>query len=93
MDTPTVSPPHEGEHSLFGYARLAISMSPGNSGIKSGATSRPAGKTHLFDGEHTACGRSRGSMAVTLVPANVTERTWPVRVALCRTCMGKVTAR
>ena len=80
------------EHTLFGYARLARALHTGNSGISTGATSRPAGKTHLFDGERTACGRTRGSMIVTLVPANVTEQTWLVRVVLCASCRKHVGA-
>ena len=86
MSTPT--------HTLFGYDHLAHGMRSATPGIKTGASSRPGGKTHLFDTvtKLTACGRERGQMAVTLVPANVTEVTWPVRVVLCSSCRKQVAA-
>ena len=75
-------------HTLFGYDRLAKAMHKGNVGIKTGASSRPAGASHLFDLEtgRTACGKQRGQMWVTHVPENVDESTWVNRIHLCRQC-------
>lgn len=77
---------------LFGFDRLAHALHTGSSGIKTGSTSRSAGYTHLFNRNtgRTACGRPAGRMVVALVPANVTEDTWPVRIALCPSCQKKV---
>lgn len=79
-------------HSLFGYNRLARALHKGNVGIRTGSTARPGGKVHLFDNVVgvTACGRLRGSLSVSLVPAGLTEDNWQIRIPLCRTCRKKV---
>lgn len=82
------------EHTLFGYNRIARALHKGNVGIRTGSTSRPGGMEHLFDkaSGKTACGLSRGGMSVSLVPDNVTESTWDIRIGLCRRCRKNVGA-
>jgi hypothetical protein len=78
-------------NTLFGHTHLATSLHKGNVGIRTGSTSRPAGKVHLFDvnTQRTACGRSRRAMTVSLVPDGISEQNWHYRIVLCRQCINK----
>jgi hypothetical protein len=79
-------------HTLFGYDRLVTAAHAGNAGIRTGATGRPGGKTHLADSAtgKTACGRVvQGGLA--LVPDFITEDTWAARIALCAPCLTAAT--
>ena len=82
------------ERRLFGYNRIARALHRGNVGIRTGSTSRPAGREHLFDKESgkSACGLSRGQMSVSLIPGDVTEQNWEDRIGMCRKCRQKVGA-
>ena len=84
-DTPT---------SAYGFDRQVTSLHHGNPGYTTGATSRPAGKTHLADSatRRTACGRHiDSSYALIVTHHGMTGDEWADRFITCQQCRRHMT--
>lgn len=73
----------------YGYDRMVQGMHKGNSGISTGATSRPGGKSHLANSsdKRTACGIVVDSSYSLIVPRHgMSGEQWADRMVTCSKC-------
>lgn len=80
---------YPGATTAYGYDRVVTALHRGNVGIKTGATGRKGGRTHLASSETrlTACGRSIDSSLALIVPrSDMTGEQWADRIVSCSTC-------